>query len=415
MRPDASVIIVTYNSATHIDACLSALSTHESSAPYEIIVVDNASRDNTTELIQRAYPGVRLLAEQHNRGFAGAVNRGVSEAQGSRIALLNHDATPFAGWLDDLVAPLRDVRVGVVGSKVLGSDGHIQSVGAILDDTLVLPSYRGEGEVDIGQYDQATDVWSVHGAAMAFPRQLWSDLGGFDEGYFPLYLEESDFCERARRAGYRVITAPQAVVQHAEAVSTGKYSPEFYFCFLRNRLRYAVKWLDWTTLWDTFRPAEHARLRTAPLLDRRVARLVYQAGVPPLGELTAAQQAAVLATARALREERLPDDGVARLMSLLEEARTTGVHTETIFHSRFPLVAWFRTRWNNIATRWYLRPNLDQQTRFNLAIQRALNELVEQTTARATGDALDIALLAWRLETLADARVSSQSPAPLTD
>jgi len=90
-------------------------------------------------------------------------------------------------------------------------------------------------------------------------------------------------------------------VKHHEASATRKYSPEFYFYYHRNRLRYAAKWLGWPALWETFRPAEHARLHTAPLLDRRVARLAYQAGVPPLDLPSAEQRAATLATGRALR------------------------------------------------------------------------------------------------------------------
>jgi hypothetical protein len=235
---------------------------------------------------------------------------------------------------------------------------------------------------------------------MAFTRSLWDQLGGFDEGYFPAYWEESDFCERARRAGYRVIVAPSAVVRHNEASATGKYSAEFYFYYHRNRLRYATKWLDWRALWDAFRPAERARLQGAPLLDRRVARLVYQAGVPPLDMPDAGQRAAVLATGQALRAGSLADDGFEPLMRLIAEAEANTVLEEVRFQSQLPLVARLRSAWNDIATRWYVRPSFDQQTRFNLASQRALVALAEQATARAAADALDVALLAWRLNSI---------------
>ena len=244
---------------------------------------------------------------------------------------------------------------------------------------------------------QIADVWAVHGAAMAFTRPVWEALGGFDEGFFPAYWEESDFCERARRAGRRVVVAPRATVQHHEASATGKYSPEFYFYYHRNRLRYAAKWLDWRTLWEAFRPAEHARLQTAPLLDRRVARLVYQAGVPPLDRPSDEQRAAALATGQALRAGTLPDDGFEPLMQLIGAADANAVLEEVQFQSRLPLIARLRAAWNDVATRWYVRPSLDQQTRFNLATQRALATMAEQTTARAAADALDTALLAWRL------------------
>jgi O-antigen biosynthesis protein len=398
MQPTVSIIIVTYASASRINDCLDALSRLQSRLSHEIIVVDNASPDDTVARIQARHPDVRLLAQSENWGFAGGVNRGVAQARGQQIALLNPDAIVQPGWLDELVAPFSDPTVGVTGSKVLDGSGRIQSIGALLAVPLLLTSHRGEGEQDTGQYDRVEDVWGVHGAAMAYSRQLWQQLGGFDEGYFPAYLEESDFCQRVRRAGYRVVTAPRSVISHAESSSTGKFSAEFYFYYLRNRLRFAVRWHDWPLLWQQFRPAEQQRLREAPLLDRRVARLVYEQGVPSLIPPDTAQRAAILASGRELRGGWLPDDGVQALLELAEQADRNSVLSEVAFQSRLPLVAALRTAWNNIATRWYVRPSLDQQTRFNLALSRSLHSLIEQNAARAAATALDLALLAWRNE-----------------
>jgi O-antigen biosynthesis protein len=400
MPPIASIIIVSYNSAAQIGACLRALQQQRCDCEYEIVVVDNASHDQSRAIVAD-FPGVRLIAADENWGFAGGVNRGVTAAHGQMIALLNPDATPAPDWLQQIIAALNDPQIGVVGSKVLGHDGHIQSLGSELQLPAMLSAHREAGERDTGQEDrEIVDVWAVHGAAMAFTRPVWEALGGFDEGFFPAYWEESDFCERARRAGWRVVVVPRAIVQHYEASATGKYSPEFYFYYHRNRLRYAVKWLDWRMLWETFRPAEHARLHTAPLLDRRVARLVYQAGVPSLNRPSAEQRATVLATGQALRAGLLPDDAFEPLMHLIDAAAANAVLEEVQFESRLPLIARLRAAWNDVATRWYVRPSLDQQTRFNLAAQRALATMAEQTTARAAADALDTALLAWRLSTI---------------
>ncbi|WP_026370229.1 glycosyltransferase family 2 protein [Kallotenue papyrolyticum] len=392
-----SVIVVTYNSATAIDACLGSL-VHQQHAPaYEILVVDNASTDDTAALVRTRYPSVRLLRLDDNQGFAAGVNHGVQAARGTTIALLNPDASARADWLSQLIAPLQDARIGVTGSKVLSPDGLIQSVGTLLELPTLLTAHRGDGEPDHGQYDPPADVWAVHGAAMAFRRDAWMTVGGFDEGYFPAYWEESDFCQRVRQAGYRVVTAPQAVVYHQEAATTGKYSAEFYFYYLRNRLRYAVKWLDWPLLWQSFRPAEHARLRRAAPLDRRIAQLVYMAGVPPCRPPNAAQRAAVLATGRELRQAGQPDDLWRAIQEPMAQAVAASIHHETVFHSRWPLIARLRAAWNNIATRWYVRPNLDQQTRYNLAMQRTLQILLDDLLAQAAAQALDSALLAWRL------------------
>jgi GT2 family glycosyltransferase len=396
MPPNISIIIVSYNSAARIGGCLRAIQQLRCDAEYETLVVDNASHDDSRAIVV-GFPAARLIAEADNLGFAGGVNRGVAAARGRVIALLNPDAEPAPDWLQQLIAALDDPRVGVAGSKVLGPEGRIQSLGSELQLPVMLSNYRYAGERDTGQNDQIADVWAAHGAAMAFTRRLWETLGGFDEGFFPAYWEEIDFCERARRAGQRVIVAPRAVARHHEASATGKYSPEFYFYYHRNRLRYAAKWLDWATLWESFRLAEHARLQTAPLLDRRVARMVYAAGVPPLDRPSAEQRAAVLATGRDLRAGTLPDDGFEPLMRQIGEADQHMVLEEVQFNSRLPMVARLRSAWNDVATRWYVRPSLDQQTRFNLAAHRALAALAEQNSARAAADALDTALLAWRL------------------
>ena len=396
MQPRASIIVVTYNSAAHVAACLHALHTLQAPA-HEVVVVDNASEDDTVARVRAGFPGVRLLPEQENLGFAGGVNRGVAAAHSEVIALLNPDAVADPHWLVRITAPLADSAVGVTGGKVLDGDGRIQSVGARLAMPVLLPAARGEGEIDAGQHDVPEEVWSAHGAAMAFTRRVWQQAGGFDEGFFPAYLEESDFCERVRRAGYRVITAPDAVIRHAEASSTGKGSAQFLYYFLRNRLRYAAKWLGWSELWNSFRPAERARLRTAPLLQRRVAELVYEEGVA-LAPPSAAERAQILDRGRRLRQGELPADGLMEVLQHLDEATTNSVHRETRFHSRLPLVAGLRRAWNGVATRWYVRPNLDQQTRYNLALERAAHELVDEVAARTSGAALDAALLAWRLQ-----------------
>ena len=400
MTPTISIIIVTHNSAAQIGACLRALQQQRYEAEYEIVVVDNASRDESRAILA-GFPAARLVAEAENWGFAGGVNRGVAAAHGRIIALLNPDAEPAPDWLAQLAVALDDPHTGVVGSKVLGHDRRIQSLGSELQLPVLLSEYRCAGQPDTDQAEAIADVWAVHGAAMAFARPVWEALGGLDEGFFPAYWEESDFCERARRAGYRVVVAPQAVVLHHEASATGKYSPEFYFYYHRNRLRYATKWLDWPALWGSFRPAEHARLQTAPVLDRRVARLAYTAGVPPLGPPSAQARAATLSTGQALRAGWLPDDGFDPLMRLIGEADGNTVLEEVRVQSHLPLVARLRTAWNDVAPRWYVRPSLDQQTRFTLAAARALTTMAEQATARSAADALDIALLAFRVGRLA--------------
>ncbi|MBC8076943.1 MAG: glycosyltransferase family 2 protein [Chloroflexales bacterium] len=386
-----TIIIITYNSAAQIGACLEAVAQLE--GEYELIVLDNASRDDSAARVRQLAPQARLIVETENWGFAGGVNRAVAQAGGEYVLLLNPDALPDPGWAAALVGAL-EAGAGVVGSQVLEPDGRVQSLGTALDPISLLTSHR----TDVPLGDAAFVADAVHGAAMGFSSSLWARLGGFDAGFFPAYWEEVDFCRRAAEAGERVLLVPGAVVRHAEASSTGKYSAEFYGYYLRNRLRYAAKWLPWSKLWGSFRPAEHARLATAPLLDRRVARLVYAGGVPVLTLPDAAERERIRQVGVALRLGTLPADGYAALFAQLAAAQQNAVHAETEFSSRFGALARFRRAWNGVATRWYVRPNFDQQTRYNLAVQRALSAFAEHEAARAAADALDFALLAWRTE-----------------
>src|SRR5690349_20922417 len=141
MAPIASIIIVSYNSAAQIGACLRALQQQRCDCEYEIVVVDNASQDRSRAVVAE-FPAARLIAADHNWGFAGGVNRGVAAAHGRLIALLNPDAEPAPDWLQQLVAALDDQQIGVVGSKVLGPDGRIQSLGSELQLPVMLSAHR---------------------------------------------------------------------------------------------------------------------------------------------------------------------------------------------------------------------------------------------------------------------------------
>lgn len=391
--PIATVAIITYNSAEQIEACLAAASQLEPLGSYELLVLDNASQDDTLQRVRASFPQVRLIAEGENWGFAGGVNRAAAAATGEYVLLLNPDATPEPSWARELLDALAQSGVGVAGSRVLEPDGRIQSLGSDIDMRVLLTAHRtaplGEG---------LADVDAVHGAAMGFARHVWRQLGGFDEGFYPAYWEEVDFCERVRRAGMRCVVAPRAAVRHAEASSTGKYSPEFYGYYLRNRLRYAAKWLAWPELWGSFRPAEHARLRIAPMVDCQVASLVYDRGVPAPELPNASARASLRQLGGDLRVRKLPEDASALIDAQLALAEENSIHHEVQFTSRLGVLARFRTIWNSVATRWYVRPNLDQQTRYNLAVQRAFSAYLRQETARAAAQSLDVALLAYRIE-----------------
>lgn len=212
---DASIIIVTHNSGADIDRCLRALLA-QSGASFDVIVVDNASTDATREVVGRFGAPVALLAQAENRGFAGGNNIGAAACDGNLVILLNPDTEVQAGWLRALVELFAaSPDIAVAGCKGLYGDGRtLQHVGGYIDTEAGHAYHFGDGTQDTGQFDTRREVDFVSGFAFAVRREMWRALGGLDEGYYPAYFEEIDFCYRARRRGGRVVVEPAARVTH---------------------------------------------------------------------------------------------------------------------------------------------------------------------------------------------------------
>jgi N-acetylglucosaminyl-diphospho-decaprenol L-rhamnosyltransferase len=245
----AGIVIVTYNSAGHIGRCVeSALATGA-----DVVVVDNASSDATVSEATR--PGVRILANPDNRGFAAAVNQGIACLNAPYILLLNPDAEIVAGF--DALCAACD-QPGVAGSSgcLLGTDGRPQTgfmvrrlptPGALALEALLLnriwpenPINRRFRALDL-DYRAAMDVEQPAGAFLMIRRDAWQRLGGFDEGYFPLWFEDVDFCRRAADAGYRFRYEPRAVAKHAGGHSIPAISMQMRpLYWYRSLLRYTA-------------------------------------------------------------------------------------------------------------------------------------------------------------------------------
>jgi hypothetical protein len=233
--PPVSAIVVTHNSAGHIRSCLdSALRYCE-----EVIVIDNASVDSTvTEVL--SYPAVRLVANDHNRGFAGGVNQGVVEAQFDFILLLNPDVElldPVEPLLQECLAD----NAGAAAGLLLDEAGEPQAgftvrrfptPAALAFEALGLnrlwpgnpvnQRYRA-ADVDLAW---AQEVEQPAGAFLMFPRAVWQRIGGFDESFYPVWFEDVDFLKRVRDAGYFVRFQPASKARHAGGHSVKRLSPQ---------------------------------------------------------------------------------------------------------------------------------------------------------------------------------------------
>ncbi len=222
-----SVVIPTWNGARHLPVCFNALR-RQTLPPYEIILVDNASADETTDLVTRDYPEVHLIRLPENRRFAGACNVGMRVARGEFVALLNNDTEADENWLANVAGTFRaHPEAGFLSSKLrlfdqrekLHSAGDFYSVRGV-------PGNRGVWEVDRGQFD--TDyVFGACGAASVYRRSMLDQVGLLDET-FEFSCEDVDLSWRAQLAGYPCAFAKDAIVYHKVSATGGGTLNSYY-------------------------------------------------------------------------------------------------------------------------------------------------------------------------------------------
>jgi GT2 family glycosyltransferase len=296
-----TLVIVTYNSSDALAECAAALTTVAVAGGVEIVIVDNASRDDSATVEAQVLPTARVIRNDVNRGFAAAVNQGVAAGSGRIVATLNPDTQVAPGWLAALVDRLdADATIGVVGSVIRDDSGQVTHTAGTVD---ALTYRTGHAEGDSAGMD---DVAYVTGAGIALRRVDWDALGGFDEGFFPAYFEDLDLCLRVRARGQRCVAVAEAQLIHRESSSTGKYSGAFYYYYHRNRLRMVRKQLARPTLFGAFVRAEAHALANTDVLDCLTALLPLRTGMPSSawGLPSTAEQAEVLAYGRALSSIR---------------------------------------------------------------------------------------------------------------
>lgn len=229
---DISVIIVTYNSAPQLRPCLDSLLA-QTCQDFDIIVVDNASRDGTAAIVRNEYPRVQLLANDSNLGFGNANNLALATAQGRYLVLLNPDAVLLPDTLAKSMQHMdANTKVGMGGGLLQGTQGEWQPSArqfpSLLNDGLTLsglanryPKSRFFGRFDRSWADPllATAVDWVPGAFAIIRRSLVEQISLFDPRFF-LYYEEVDLCRRIHQAGYQVFYWPDLVITHIGGASS---------------------------------------------------------------------------------------------------------------------------------------------------------------------------------------------------
>lgn len=236
---EISVITINYNGLKDTCELMETLPLEDPSL--EVIVVDNASREDEATVIEQRYPQVKVVRSQRNLGFAGGNNLGIKAATGQYLFFINNDTLlrHQTSGIRLLVSRLEsDAKIGAVCPKIRFSWGEhlIQYTGYTPLSPITLRNRSiGFGEKDCGQYDQAHTTPYAHGAAMMVKREAIEKAGLMPECYF-LYYEELDWSLMLQRAGYDIWYEPAVTVFHKESQTTGQQSPLRTYYITRNRL-----------------------------------------------------------------------------------------------------------------------------------------------------------------------------------
>jgi len=239
--PELSVVIVSFNTGVLLRQCIDALVSETKLTPYEIIVVDNASADNSTEIVHTEFPSVRLICNSANLGFAAGQNTGLRASRGRFLLVMNSDVVIAEGAVDNLVKFLREADPDVAGAGplVLNLDGSVAPsarrsahsllvvIAGIIDEHLnvkrLLPrilTERSWGRALLGRFhdnfvphNAVREAEMLDGMCVLFKRDVLEKVGLFDEQFFFDY-EIIDLCNRIRHAGFRLLFDPGATVIH---------------------------------------------------------------------------------------------------------------------------------------------------------------------------------------------------------
>jgi GT2 family glycosyltransferase len=373
-----SCIFPVLNGAKLIGACLQSLEPQLADGD-EVIVVDNGSTDGTPELIEREFPRVKLIRAGHNLGYGGGANRGMEAACGEAVVILNHDMTFLDGCFAALRQRLEEAGPSIIGCKLLYPDGQtIQHAGGIIRPPRGLPDHHGYRQIDHGGWDEVAYPDYVTGALFVIDRAVLAACGNFDAQFYPLYYEETDYCYRARRAGFPVIYEPRAVAIHHETQTYASRSAAYYQTMERGRLRFVLKNYPPEQLLNEFFPAEQAYVQHVEAqFARDVCLPAYDsvlANLPPLPPAHAAaivqqlrQLCAAARRAAAAIEVTMPDPYPPLNVPPLREHE---------FQSNVPvvgpLITGVRRALYLLTAKWPLRVALDQQTRINQQLAQRL-------------------------------------------
>ena len=265
-----SFILVNWNTKGHILEALRSIADTVGDYRHEIFVVDNGSLDGSPAAVKKAFPRVCLIRNERNLGFAHAVNQALAQATGSYSVLLNSDARLTASAIKTLAAFMEEnPDVGIAGGQLMNEDGSRQNSIApfpsltteLFNKRLLRILFPRRYPGKEREYPAPLDVDSLVGACIIVRRQAIDEVGMLDEGYF-FFMEETDWCLRMKKQGWRISFVPQARILHVQGASASVAKAETRIEYYRSRYRFFTQW--------------HGRRKTAFLKTGLMLRLAAE-------------------------------------------------------------------------------------------------------------------------------------------
>jgi GT2 family glycosyltransferase len=300
---NVAILILSWNAPQAALSCVHHV-TQQRRAPDHVLVVDNGSEDDTIERVARHFSDIEIIRNSRNLGFGSGMNVGIRALQAKSsppdiVVLLNQDTEVDPDWLEAIIAPFEDPKVGAVGSKIRYPNGALQHAGVTIEWPRAVVHHvggqgqeQGDGDDDgDGNYDEQRTYDAVTGAAIALRLSTLEEVGLFDPEYSPAYYEDIDLCWRIRQANYQIIYAPNATLIHHESLSIRESHIRSSY-YNRGRLRFVLKSYPFDVLLGSFFEAELQFIRRhGHKAEERALRWAYIDTMGHLPDILRAREA----------------------------------------------------------------------------------------------------------------------------
>lgn len=245
MQKQVFIVVLNWNGLDDTRECIRSLQDN-TYANYKIVVVDNASADNSREILRKEFPSATIIANETNLGFAGGNNVGISYSLkngADYILLLNNDTAVEKDFLSELIAKAETERkIGLLEPKICyySERDTIWFAGGKVSRLKISGTHVGLNKKDDGKFDVMKEVDYLTGCCLLIKRSVFENIGKLSEDYF-LYYEDTDFCLRAKKAGFKCIYVPKSRIYHKVSRSTKPGSPSYIYYHTRNGLMLAAR------------------------------------------------------------------------------------------------------------------------------------------------------------------------------